>query len=89
MLFASANRDESVFENPDTFDIHRPSHLHLGFGSGIHRCVGMNLAQLEMIALLEAMIHSVNAIECETSLLGMNNTIYAIRSMSTRLIANR
>ena len=63
MVFASANRDERVFERPDDFDITRNPRHHLGFGSGIHMCVGMHLAQMEMIALLEAMIPRVEAIE--------------------------
>jgi hypothetical protein len=52
MLFASANRDHRVFENPDRFDITRHPRHHLGFGRGIHMCVGQHLAQMEMIALL-------------------------------------
>ena len=54
MQFASANRDHRVFEDPDRFDITRHPRHHLGFGRGIHMCVGEHLAQMEMIALLEA-----------------------------------
>ncbi len=87
MLYASANRDERVFENPDTFDITRSPREHLGFGSGVHMCVGMHLAQLEMIALIEAMIPRVARIEVEEPVIGLNNTIHGFSSLPARFIA--
>ena len=87
MLFASANRDERVYRNPDQFDLSRPAQRHLGFGLGIHMCVGMHLAQLEMIALLEAMIPRVERIHCEEPTVVLNNTISAIDRMETRLVS--
>ncbi len=48
MLFASANRDEAVFADPDRFDIERAPNPHLGFGFGIHHCLGASLARTEI-----------------------------------------
>lgn len=87
MVFASGNRDERVFENPDAFDITRSPRHHLGFGSGVHMCVGMHLAQMEMIALLEAMIPRVKRIEVGEPVIAMNNTIYGIGALPTRFVA--
>jgi hypothetical protein len=47
----SANRDESVFAHADEFDVGRKPNPHLGFGQGVHYCLGANLARLEMQVL--------------------------------------
>lgn len=48
LLFESANFDESVFENPDQFDIRRDPNSHVAFGFGTHFCLGNQLARLEL-----------------------------------------
>ena len=40
LCLGSANRDETVFEDPDVYDLHRPRHTHVSFGYGVHLCVG-------------------------------------------------
>lgn len=47
LLLASANRDETVFEDPTDLDISRRPNPHIGFGGGIHHCLGAMLARLE------------------------------------------
>ena len=86
MLFASANRDELVFENPNSFNISREFIDHLGFGYGIHSCVGMHLAQIEMISILEAMIPRVKKIDIGEPKVLMNNTICGFSKLPTTLI---
>ena len=44
LCMGSANRDETRWENPDVFDIHRPRRAHISFAGGIHSCLGMHLA---------------------------------------------
>ena len=55
MMYASANFDEDVFENPTKFDIMRDPNPHLGFGgTGAHFCIGANLARLEIDLIFNA-----------------------------------
>ena len=53
MLYQSANRDETVFDDPDTFRIDRSPNPHLGFGIGTHYCLGANLAKAELRVVFE------------------------------------
>ncbi len=53
MLYQSANRDETVFDDPDAFDIERHPNPHLGFGIGTHYCLGANLAKAELRVVFE------------------------------------
>lgn len=56
-LFESGNRDETVFERPDTFDIDRDPNRHLSFGGyGRHHCLGAHLARLEIRVMLEELL---------------------------------
>lgn len=60
MWYASANRDEEAFDNPDTFDVTREKNMHFAFGGGgKHFCVGANLARLELQIMLEALLERI------------------------------
>ncbi len=63
VLFASANRDERRYAEPDRFDPTRDARDHLALGHGVHRCAGGHLAQLEMESLLRALVARVERIE--------------------------
>jgi cytochrome P450 len=59
MFYASANRDESVFEDPYTFDVLRKPNRHLGFGHGEHFCMGAHFARRSQIAIIEELARRV------------------------------
>jgi cytochrome P450 len=57
LLFGSANRDPRVFAEPDAFDVARENAAeHIGFGGGIHVCIGAPLARIELAAALGALV---------------------------------
>ena len=62
-LLASANRDERVFEAPDTFMLDRSPNPHLGLGFGIHVCLGAHLARLEGKIVVEQMAKRYRSVE--------------------------
>ena len=55
-LFPSANRDEREFAEPDRFDVLRRPRRMLGFGNGIHLCLGMHVARVEARVALEELL---------------------------------
>lgn len=57
----SANRDAAVFRDPDRFDIERKPNPHLGFGQGVHYCLGANLARLELRVIFEELLDRYDA----------------------------
>ncbi len=64
--FAAANRDGSVFAEPDRLRLHRGKNPHLSFGLGDHRCVGSNLGRLQIeigVAELLARIENIKLAE--------------------------
>ncbi len=56
VIFGSANRDDQKFPDGDRFDIHRDTQGHMGFGFGVHFCLGASLARLEATIALETLL---------------------------------
>jgi cytochrome P450 len=64
MWYASGNRDEGQFENPDAFVIDRPNaRNHISFGFGVHRCMGNRLAEMQLRILWEELLARFDKIE--------------------------
>ena len=64
LSYLSANRDETVFEEPFRFDIRRPNAAdHLAFGIGVHFCLGAHLARMELIAFLQELLPRLDRVE--------------------------
>ena len=62
--YPAANRDETVFENPDDFNIHRPnSHQLLSFGMGVHHCLGAQVARREIRTMLARVLDRMATLE--------------------------
>jgi len=63
LMFAAANRDPRRWPQPDSFDVRRDNRGHLGWGQGVHACVGRVLAGLEADALLGAVARHIRSFE--------------------------
>lgn len=62
-LLGSANRDESIFEDADSLNLSRSPNPHIGFGAGIHFCIGAPLARMEMTTSLPMLLESFPRME--------------------------
>jgi cytochrome P450 len=81
LWLGSANRDESVFANPDQFDLHRTNLKHIAFGHGIHYCLGAPLARLEAGIVLRLLFERMHQFQLKTNTpLAMNQSdlLYSI-----------
>ncbi|MGH8597954.1 MAG: cytochrome P450 [Gammaproteobacteria bacterium] len=83
----SANRDERVFERPFEFDIARNPNKHLGFGAGVHFCLGSSLARLELKVVFEELLRSnLNfALDGEPAWTP-NNRLVGLKSLPLRVL---
>jgi cytochrome P450 len=86
MFLGAANRDPRKWERPEEYDIGRRTIGHVGFGSGIHACVGMALARLEGECVLAALARRVACIEITGEpRRRYNNTLRGLASLPVRL----
>jgi len=86
MFLGAANRDPRRWADPDAFDLARDPSGHVGFGMGIHQCVGQHVARLESEALLTALAARVETIELSgPTRRHHNNTMRAWASLPMRL----
>jgi cytochrome P450 len=88
VIYASANRDEREWDDPDRFDIRRDANRQLGFGQGAHACAGQGLARLETSAMLSALAERVERIELTSRpTWAINNIIRRHERLPLKLIA--
>ncbi|HUR75629.1 MAG TPA: cytochrome P450 [Sporichthya sp.] len=85
MFLGAANRDPRRWPDPDRFDVTRNAAAHVGFGMGIHHCVGQHVARAETVALVRALLRRVERIEpAGAPLRRLNNTMRAFASLPLR-----
>jgi cholest-4-en-3-one 26-monooxygenase len=88
IYYTSANRDETVFTDPDTFDIAREPNPHVGFGGGgPHFCLGRHLAKLELECLFRSLIQQVDHVELIAGPRRLrSNFINGIKEMTVKFV---
>ena len=82
MFLGAANRDPRRWDNPDSYDVTRRTSGHVGYGSGIHMCVGQLVARLEGETMLAALARKVGSIEITGPVKRRyNNTLRGLESL--------
>jgi len=75
LCMGSANRDETRWDDSESFNIHRPRRAHISFAGGIHSCLGMHLARVETRAMLNSLFDRVTDLQLvpdeDTKIVGM------------------
>ena len=86
ICYASANRDEDIFEDPHTFDIHRKNARdHVAFGIGEHFCLGANLARLEIRVIFEEVLGRIADMQIDGAYRKLqSNYINGVKEMQVR-----
>jgi cytochrome P450 len=85
MFLGAANRDPRRWDSPDRFDLTRRNAGHVGFGTGIHACVGAVLARMEGECVLSAIAGKVASIEITGDpVRRYNNTLRGLSSLPVR-----
>jgi len=65
VMLSSGNRDEAAFKSPDEFNIHRNEKDHVGFGHGIHKCLGMHFARVELSVSFRTIFEKIPTLKVE------------------------
>ena len=85
-FLAAANRDERRWEAPETFNVTRNAAGHVGFGHGIHTCLGQMVARMEADALLSAMREKISRITADgPAVPRLNNTLCSMASIPVKI----
>ncbi|HSV37685.1 MAG TPA: cytochrome P450 [Nocardioidaceae bacterium] len=85
-IFSSGNRDDSVFENPDVFDITRSPNPHLGFGGGgPHFCMGNFVAKMQLREILHNVLHRAPTLEFGEPEFLVGNFVHAVKSLPYKI----
>ena len=89
LFLAAANRDPDRWEEPERYDIQRDTRGHVGFGAGIHMCVGQMLARLEADVLFTVLAGKVSTLELAAEpTIRLNNTLRGYASIPLRITPN-
>jgi cytochrome P450 len=87
LFLGAANRDPRRWPNPDVYDIERRVAGHVGFGVGIHMCIGQLLARLEGEVVLQALARRVRRIElADEPERRYNNTLRGLKTLPVRVV---
>lgn len=86
LVYASANRDERYWQDADQFDIRRKApQEQLAFGTGVHMCVGMHLARLEMRSLFNALAARVKRFSVADETRELHNVLRGLKSVAVTI----
>jgi cytochrome P450 len=86
MFLGAANRDPRRWTDPDAFDLTRDPSGHVGFGMGLHQCVGQHVARLEAMAVVGALLDRIDRIELTgPARRHLNNTLRGWESIPVRV----
>jgi 4-methoxybenzoate monooxygenase (O-demethylating) len=87
-FLAAANRDPARWDRPNDFDLTRRASGHLGFGTGIHGCVGQAVARMEAESIIAALTARVKTLEpAGPPVRRLNNTLRGLSSLPVRVTA--
>lgn len=86
LLLGAANRDPRRWPEPDQYDLSRDPSGHVGFGMGLHQCVGQHVARLEATVMLDALLDRVDGVSLTAPpVRHLNNTLRGWESMPVRV----